>query len=614
MNFDASTRELLVVSIGLLFFIGCLSVVWGKRFFDYFHWAIGVAVLGLFVELAVIWSHFLDGGVGDSWIVGWALPRGESGALLVGIGIDRLAVVMVGMVTFVSALLLLSFQIWAKEKSRERILSAVALSSSGVALSWFSASPWLSFVGIVAVVFGGLISLGTRWLDEREAELCLRFLWERSWGILLAILGTAILAGGRTGLLWLPHEGWSGFSSSVDFFGASILVLGLFSLLQAFPFSSWNIMPSDAPPLLRTAFNQVLIAWAVFAPLVRGEALFRQVGLMPYLGWAGLLSAIFSLFTSLFQPQGRLGLNLWLSGGFALAFSGLAFSGPLAALGILVCVGISGMVFSNAISAMDIEKEPDELSQKKTGWIKIACLVSILIGTGTVEGLFGGGWARFLSDIWENPAGLAGVIAIFILFSIQGWRLGWIALRVRFSSGASWYSVLYSFAYLLVLPFWYWLIERPETKTGALGVILGVNAITVLVSYWTSGRAADLWKGLAGAMPGVSKMMADNFWVDKAGAAIFSGVRTISTLFLGFVDDLIWTRRLPELSTRAMVKVGKGIAIFDRHVVDVLNSSVKKSVSVPGKLLQLLQCGDVQWYLVFGVGAGIAMLLHFLRY
>jgi hypothetical protein len=45
-----------------------------------------------------------------------------------------------------------------------------------------------------------------------------------------------------------------------------------------------------------------------------------------------------------------------------------------------------------------------------------------------------------------------------------------------------------------------------------------------------------------------------------------------------------------------------------------IEAGLAKAIGVPAKLLQLLQNGDVQWYLFFAVCSAAAMLIHFMKF
>jgi hypothetical protein len=52
---------------------------------------------------------------------------------------------------------------------------------------------------------------------------------------------------------------------------------------------------------------------------------------------------------------------------------------------------------------------------------------------------------------------------------------------------------------------------------------------------------------------------------------------------------------------------------MDGHLYEKSGSALRRGVEIPGKLLQLVQNGDVQWYLFFAMSCALAILIHFLR-
>ena len=64
---------------------------------------------------------------------------------------------------------------------------------------------------------------------------------------------------------------------------------------------------------------------------------------------------------------------------------------------------------------------------------------------------------------------------------------------------------------------------------------------------------------------------------------------------------------------RALRFPARWLDIADREIYAREESLLRKWVEVPAKALQLIQNGDLQWYLVFGIGMMIALLVHFVR-
>jgi hypothetical protein len=80
------------------------------------------------------------------------------------------------------------------------------------------------------------------------------------------------------------------------------------------------------------------------------------------------------------------------------------------------------------------------------------------------------------------------------------------------------------------------------------------------------------------------------------------------------VDQRVWQSWVPRGLRWAAVTLSTGAAFADRWIVRALDRGVERATDVPAKVLQLIQSGDVQWYVLFGIGSVVAMLIHFLRF
>jgi hypothetical protein len=53
---------------------------------------------------------------------------------------------------------------------------------------------------------------------------------------------------------------------------------------------------------------------------------------------------------------------------------------------------------------------------------------------------------------------------------------------------------------------------------------------------------------------------------------------------------------------------------LDTELSERLVKFLRNGIDIPAKALQLLQNGDVQWYLLFALASGIAIFFHFLKF
>ena len=394
------TPILLASYLFVLFLAGLGVLVFGKRRQNYATWIVGILLAGLLAVVALGWSSLVEEGLHEKrWLTGWILPRDEPGAITVGVLQDPLGLTMVALATILSGIVLLNRGLLAKEPSPERYKAAFAISTAGVSVSWIAMTPWLAFVGIGLAILGGFISLGSRWDTDDEANVAMRFGWEKSWGLFLAFLGACILAGSRSPLDWANAENWAALPGSSDEIGAGLLAAGLFIQLQSFPLTGWIITSSGSPPVLRVVLNQVLPALSVFGVLIRLEPQFRSVGILPVFGWVALGSALFTIGSGFLQTQGRQGLSLWISAGFSVVFSTLAFSGQWVATAVLIGLALGAAAFSIAVSAFEVKGPKGASNRTKSDWIRVACFAAVAAATGVLGFVSAGGILRWLA-VW----------------------------------------------------------------------------------------------------------------------------------------------------------------------------------------------------------------------
>ncbi|MCM2322535.1 MAG: hypothetical protein NDJ90_04665, partial [Oligoflexia bacterium] len=82
---------------------------------------------------------------------------------------------------------------------------------------------------------------------------------------------------------------------------------------------------------------------------------------------------------------------------------------------------------------------------------------------------------------------------------------------------------------------------------------------------------------------------------------------------VGAIDVKAWREWLPRGIARAIERVAAAAAFVDSLLSARLRTGLAKAVELPARGLQLLQNGDVQWYLFFAIGSGVVMLVYYLR-
>ncbi len=647
MNAMESAPTFLTDSIFTLLIFSFAAFRWGRKTPGNGVWFIWVGLLGLLTAVG------LDSGILlketlkiKIWKAGWIWPRDEIGAITVGMYQDSLSLTMSALSAMVAGAFLLNKEITHRETHLERFYSALALSTTGVVLSWNSLTPWLSFAGMVLTIVGGFIALATRWERDKEATVAARFIWERSSGFLLAFFGACILATSRSALLLNDLNSWNidAKTSFSTWFGSILLVVGLFVQMQPFPLIGWIVGGgADASPPVRILLNQIFPAWAAFSLLLRLTPQLQHLGLFPGFGWIALSSTVLLLFSGLFQNQWHLGLSAWLAAAFSLICAVLAFSGPSVAVSLLIGVSLGALCLSAGGIAFQAKTSEEVAYQNRATWVKLTLFLGGASGTGMLGYVSAAGGLKWLADSMILP-GVATLFAfIYFLFGLLGWKLVWQIIKKKKSSSASWVSIFSQFIWIFLSLGIVWtgtvtggvVLGNPDRLTQSLfegffgsgsinftnatdfisasGLYWGAFLFAFIAAYWTTGRDEDRWVSLQSSFPKTTQFIVSGYSVDKAVKLMARGLLWFGTSTEALIDQKIWMEWLPLGLFKGVKGVSEIIHRMDMKITSFLESGLKGAVEVPAKALQLIQTGDVRWYLFLALSSGFALLSYFLK-
>lgn len=642
---NSPTTLLYLIFAFLLLGLGIF--IWGKKLPGKGSWLVWGGILALLAGMGFDCGLLLKEDLKIKiWKSGWVGARHELGAITVGVIQDPLALGMTALACLFAALYLLMKQnLVSKDPQVERTYSALAISTAGVALAWTSLTPWLVFVGIFLTILGGFISLGTRWDSDVEAQAAAQFLWERSLGLLLSVFGACILAASRTALFLDQTEIWSNsehvYSTAV---GTALLALGLFIQLQPFPFLGWAVSQTAASPPARTLLNQIFPALASFSIFVRLEPQLRNLGLFPHFGWIALISCLLAVFSGLFQVNWRQSVSTWLVSGFSLACALLAFSGVLPAMALLIGLSLGGMCIAGIGSIFETSPTGHPAHSHRAIALKVAVFLGVCSATGVIGFVSAPAGIHSIMQTLIQPGIAAVFICTFFLFTLLGWKLGWNIIKLQKKSDLSWASIFV---------FYFWIIFALGvmwTGTFSGGVLIGIpdqvfpspfqflfgtqaNAfirsedfvsassfywsamvLAFLTAYWTVGRKDDQWKRLTLWTPRLSHFLAHGYGIDHAMTRLLRGISWVGKSTETLVDEKIWMNWIPHGISVGIKSTSHLLSELDEKISSILAETLRKAVEVPAKFLQLIQTGDVRWYLFFALGSGFALLAHFLKF
>jgi hypothetical protein len=636
----------LLLCITILLIVSLIVSTWGKRLPGRGSWLIWAGIVILLTGVGVDSGLLLKNSfVTRIWASGWIWARDEPGAITVGMLQDPLGLAMVVLVAVVSGTVLLGQSVLSKNAHLEREMAGLGISTAGVALAWTSLTPWIAFVGQILAILGGFISIGSRWDSALDAKLAAQFLMERSVGFLLAFLGMCVLGTSRVILSLNATELWINQNTVLHstWLGAVLLLLGLFVQLQPFPFLGLLVSKSEGYLPLRIFMGQVLPAWAVFPLLVRLEPQFHSLGVFPHFGWVAFVSSIATVLAGLFQESWDLMIGIWLSGGFSLSIVLLAFSGPFSAMALFLGVSLAAVSLAGSAASLSTSDPENASNRKKAIWFKAAVFLAAASGTGAVGFVSATGCIRWIAQSLAIPALAAGFLFCFSLYALLGWRLAWKIAHRRASSGSSWVIIFVSFFLLFLSLGGIWTgtitgdvlqgspdrfmtslfdhffglihgdILQSENFISVSGLYWGTLVFSALLAYWVSGRKQDRWLILTSFFPKSSQFISGGYGVDLAMERGMEGVEWLGKLTEKLVDEKIWSVWIPKGLISVTHAVSEATHQADVKIYSVLSLILKKLVDLPGKILQLVQTGDLRWYLFFALTSGFAILAHYLK-
>jgi hypothetical protein len=639
-----SAPFILVLSIALLALSGVITLAWGRKLPRNGDWLVALFLAVLAGSLIFAGNGLVEEATrAHVWLRGWVWPVHLEGAVPAGVLQDPQGLVLGGLGVIFAGLLLAGVRVLPGQPRPERTHSAIALAAAGCALSWLALTPWLSLGGLSLVIFAGFLSLGSRWDSEEESEIATRFGRERAFGLILSVLGACALAGGHAPLIWSKTQHWITDSQNASFSeiaGAALFLAGLLIQLQPFPLLSWTVNPGRTSSWIRVTLAQIFPAWATFGLLIRFQMSLGDQAVFTVFGWILLASTLLAVISGVLQTRWEAGLGAWFSSGATLAAAVLCLASPQAALALIVGLGLGVAAFACSQSLIETAEAPVDEQTVAGGtviWAKSAGFIGIAAAIGVAGFVSANGQMDWLMQSWRDPAQAAAAISSFALFAVLGWKLGWSMSRRKVASMPHWSS--------LMVPTILILLSLGVAWTGSIlsGVLPGgadkvapslmellfgaptagiEESATVLSAYFGAivlSLGAAYWVSLQSMQPQgesfaskIHHAIVSGYGMDRLAKRAIDGTTWAVNSVDRLIDKRVWGEWIPKALTTvirstasAIVRVDTAASVHGRNVV-------RRCIDSPAKFLQLVQNGDVQWYLLFGMGSGLVILAHYL--
>ncbi len=649
MNFFESPLSLLAANV-LLLAVGAIALLALGPKSRSIAWVVRAALLLFVVDVflaarSIPWGA--PGGAAASWLKGWVLPPDQISAMTMGLSLDPKAIVA----SILAAALLAAFLADPRPAGTARATASAAIGAAGLSLTWSAATPWMAFFGLVVTLVGGYVPLC---FDTAEdSRVANQYSWQRFGALLLMSFGATSLAGSHAPwLLFSDSMSSSLTGSGVESISGILLATGLFLIYQAFPVLTWSALPSSLAGHARLLLSYVFPGLAAFFLLagVRKELLALQV--FPAFGWIALFSSILAVVAGLFHSSKEAGLRAWLSGAGALSVSCLALVGgddaALTAFAIYLaaCLGAYGI---HAAAAAGDEERSAKRSRKAGGagvGVGIGVFLCVAAGAGFVGFASAGSWVSFFARLLdENPVQAFFLGIAYLGFVTLAFKLGMDFARTREASGRR-------PVFLLLLPYllalatlgvvWRGSItgealafDGDQALTSVLNLVFATgaphaasaSASTALAIYgglFVVGAILGIWISTGETeshierwrrnLPRATAFISDEgFGMSPLAQKLLSGLETAGGWIERWVDTAVWDRIVPGGLFLALDKSARALILVSERISLAVAGGVRAMVEAPGRVMQLAQTGDVQWYLFFGLGAGLLICLYFLR-
>jgi len=639
-----SAPFILILSIALLALSGVFTLAWGRKLPRHGDWIVGIFLLVLSGTLIFAGNGLIEeASRAHVWLRGWIWPVDREGALPAGVLQDPQGLVLAGLGVVFAALLLVGVRVLPGQPRPERTHSAIAFAATGCALSCLALTPWLALVGLSLVIFGGFLALGSRWDDEEESELAIRFGRERAFGIILSALGACALAGGHAPLIWSKTQHWiaDGQTATLsETIGSVLLIAGLLIQLQPFPFLSWTVSRGRTSPWIRISLAQVFPAWATLGILLRLQTSLGDPLVFNVMGWILLASTLLAVVSGMLQTEWESALGAWFSAGAALAVAILCLASPEPALALMIGLGLGVTAFACAQSLLQFAESPINEETVAGGtviWAKTAGFFGIAAAIGVAGFVSARGVTDWITQSWHDPAQAAAALSSVALVAMLGWKLGWMMSRRKVATMPHWTSLMVPSALILLSLGIAWTGEvlggalpggadrvapslmellfgaRPvaaEESATVFGAYLGALILALGAAYWASLQ--KLSPQNEGITRKIHQVIISGYGMERVTGRAVNAVTWAINCADRAMEKKVWGTWVPKGLTTLIGSTASAIIRVDTVVSVNGKKLVRQWIDSPAKFLQLIQNGDVQWYLLFGMGSGLVILAHYL--
>jgi hypothetical protein len=425
-----------------------------------------------------------------------------------------------------------------------------------------------------------------------------------------------------------------------------LLTIGLFIQLQSMLVINADSMNAESFSHQRNLLIRIFPAWGAFALFLRLEPHFRELGLFPGFGWVALAFSALAIFTGLIQTSWVLVFSIWLASGFSLVLAILAFSGPMAAFGMLIGLTLGTIIiFGTAKGLQGSSRLKMARANGRSLGLKILAVIGLAAATGAVGFVSAQSGIHWVLTVFDQKMGMVGIVLFIVfLYVLLGWKLVWTVCRMKGKFSPSWNSFITPVIGTVLSLGVLWTgnltggdflnnrdkllislfgrfsshgtseVSSDPNYMAALSLYWSVLFLAMAVAYWLSGRKDDKWEKLGNRFPKIGYFVASGYGVNIVIDKTLRGIEGFGKGLEQVIDQKVWQTWMPASLFYGITKLSGLLSHADRGMSRSLNAVTRVLVEVPAKFLQLVQTGDLRWYLVFSLGSGFAVLVHFLYF
>ena len=604
-----------LILTGLAFLSG-FSLGWLKKYGSGLRLSIASAGLLCIWLAAAMLGRLIQENAGTAgWISPWVWSSGATAQLSFGIHATELRVTLAWALVSLSSIGFFTLLLDPETRNQDALFSGLLLSAAASIFGLGVSQEWLTMGAVSLGALGASLVTRGQWGEVEQASSLARMLFNRYLGWLVFVCGVLVAAAQSTEAT--GHAGISG----------ALLALGIWIAISAFPWSSSISSTESAVGFLRPLVTEIFpgLMIVLLAVELSKAMTVPSDGFGIY--WVFVLSSSLTSLVGLFQRRSDTVASFALAGLLALALAAATLGQVSAALwigvGALVLRALNLFAHQLGARGSAVMKFSAAFTLGLPISIGFAGLQRLLVAASAQPGLvlvillaiFANlllVWKAAMILVGEEPKKTGPVVWVGVSFSSVGglallWTGAWFAGgfagkdEVMFSS---WSSQVLGLA-------------TEELDLASLqtwgAALLGVQAAALVVAYLSVQRKGDRWIAAETSSPRFFGFVSSGFFWSRFGNQAVEAVSLRLERMEKFFASRLSGPTLAKIRARSGPLAASWVTRSEQALERSVSRSTQTAIDVPGRLLQLVQNGDVQWYLALSLVLILSFLAHAMR-